>query len=163
MTKQIPLTQGKFALVDDEDFDDLAPHKWFYGCDGYAARNSTGTWPRRHTIMMHRVITDAPKGLQVDHINGNKIDNRRRNLRIVTSAQNRYNSNASKGVVGRTSRYKGVSWNPNSRKWSARICENGKDVNLLFTESEVEAALAYNKAAIRIYGEFARLNDISSP
>ena len=149
----IPLTQGKFTIVDAEDYDRLNRYQW-YACKCkstyYAGRVEGG-----RTIRMHREIMRAPKGVLVDHINHNGLDNRKSNLRLCTNAQNCYNQRASSNG---SSRYKGVSWHKCSRKWSARIRCEGKFYNLGDFEDEIEAAMVYDDKAVELFGEFAYLN-----
>jgi hypothetical protein len=149
----IPLTQGKFAIVDAEDYDRLNQDKWYAGkCKNtyYAGRVEGGK-----TIKMHREIMHAPKGVLVDHINHNGLDNRKRNLRLCTHAQNCYNQQAS--ATG-TSKYKGVSWHKSNSKWSARIRCDRKFYNLGEFDNQMEAAMAYDDKAVELFGEFACLN-----
>jgi len=109
--KQIPLTRGKFALVDDEDYDYLNQWKWWYTTRGYAVREE-----KRRVIFMHRFLMNTPDGFDTDHINRNKLDNRKENLGIVTRSQNFMNINPRKN---NKSGVKGVQKNKNS--WMARI------------------------------------------
>ena len=149
----IPLTQGKFAIVDAEDYDRLNRYQW-YACkckSTYYAARGVG----RQTIRMHREIMRASKGVLVDHINHNGLDNRKSNLRLCTNAQNSYNQQASS--TG-TSIYKGVSWHKCSRKWSARIRCDRKFYNPGDYEDEIEAAMVYDDKAVELFGEFACLN-----
>jgi hypothetical protein len=112
---------------------------------------------------MHRMITRAPQGIQVDHINRNRLDNRRENLRFVTDSQQSINRGKVMICKGRvaTSKYKGVYWEKNSRKFRVRISFNGKRIQVGYFTSEVEAALAYNDAIQRFYGEYAALNQVA--
>ncbi len=158
--KKIPLTQGKFALVDDEDYDFLMQWKWCYAKDknaGYAVRSSTKKEGYKRTILMHREILKLHGLAQGDHRFGNRLDNRKKNLRPATHAQNMCNRlPTGKG----TSRYKGVSWSKTSIKWKSAIAVGGKDYHLGYfpKDKEVEAAKAYNVAALKYHGKFARLN-----
>jgi hypothetical protein len=153
--KQIPLTQGKVALVSDCEHTFLMQWKWFYG-GGYAVRN--GSRPKRERIFMHKVIA-ARKGLsgQVDHRNQNKLDNQRRNLRLATGSQNNANCLLRSN---NTSGFTGVSWHKN--KWEAYVCGHKKRKYLgRFPNTKVgkkAAARAYNKAALEHFGEYACLN-----
>lgn len=151
--KQIPLTKGQFALVDDEDFEALSKSKWCLSSSGYAITSKTVQYKVSH-ILMHRVITGAEKGLYVDHIDMNKLNNQKANLRACTNAQNQMNKNKLKGK----SKYKGVTYIKKANKWAAQIRANYKYVWLGQYHSEEEAALAYNVAAIEHHGEFAMLN-----
>jgi len=149
----IPLTQGKFAIVDAEDYDWLNQYKWYASkCKNtfYACRAEGGK-----TIRMHREIMQAPKGLVCNHINHNGLDNRKSNLRLCTNAQNCYNQRAS--ATG-TSKYKGVCWHKCRSKWSARIRCDGKFYNLGDFDDQMEAAMAYDNKAAELFGEFAYLN-----
>lgn len=158
--KEIELTQGKVALVDDEDYEFLMQWDWYAYRSGkkvyftyYSQRNIKINEDKRSTLKMHRVIMGVtdPK-LQVDHIDGNSLNNQRSNLRICTSVENCRNS---KKRTGASSQYKGVSWHKVSEKWIAHI-------TLGSFKTEEDAALAYNEAAIRYHGKFAGLNVISS-
>ena len=104
---------------------------------------------------MHRVIMDAPKGMHVDHINGNGLDNRRENLRLCTNSQNHMNRKTHRDS---SSKYKGVSWNKRNSKWQAYIGSGIKRKNLGYFASESDAAKAYDIKAKECFGEFARLN-----
>ena len=155
MTKIIPLSKGKRAIVDDADFERLAAFKWFYHSRGYAVRNLYS--PNKGVMLMHRQILCGPASMDTDHINGDKLDNRRCNLRIATRADNIHN-------VGRrssnTSGFKGVDWQKKCSKWRARVFVNGRERHVGYFDSPEDAAVAYNSAASEHYGEFARLNDV---
>ena len=162
--KQIPLTKNKFAIVDDKDFERLNRFKWSassrsYG--GFAASRECNCPLVKDSyafIYMHRQITSCPKGLEVDHISHNTLDNRRINLRIVTKGQNQMNS---KPKTGSVSKYKGVFRLKNSKKWMAQIRFNGKATYLGLFKDEVEAAKKYNTKAKELFGEFAFLNVVN--
>ena len=157
--RRIPLTQGKYAIVDPEDFERLNKHKWYaVKCKHtfYAIR-CIGPRKRRILIRMHREIINPPDHLVVDHINHNGLDNRKANLRPATHAQNNYN----KLIIKRknsSSKYKGVTWFKNSKIWRARIDVNGQRKFLGYFKDEIQAAKAYDKAAKMYHGEFATLN-----
>lgn len=153
MSKQIPLSQGKFATVDDVDYDWLAKHKWTYDTKGYAMRRSANV-----TIYMHRVVLNASGPVMVDHVNGDGLDNQRENLRIVTAAQNNYNRHPEKRP--KTSSYKGVSLNRKSNRWQAHIKKGEQRRYLGLYDSEQDAARAYNAAARHYFGEHAFVNDV---
>lgn len=156
--KEILLTQGKVALVDDEDFEYFNQWKWSASKQGntyYALRKVTVSKNKELTTIMHRVITQALHGINIDHINGNGLDNQRKNLRFATKAQNAMNKNKQCNNV---SGYKGVSWAKRQKKWRACIMVIGRNVHLGYFTIKETAALAYDKAAEKYYGEFARLN-----
>jgi hypothetical protein len=157
MTKEIKLVNSdKIVLVDDEDYDSANMHPWRESQYGYAVYCKAVN-KRSHTFLMHREIMNAPKGLSVDHVNGEKLDNRKSNLRIVTHSQNMFNT---KRYSTNKSGYKGVSWHTLRNKWRARLHYKGTEVHIGLFESKEEAALAYNKKAEEMYGEYARLNEI---
>ncbi len=145
--KKIKLTKGKEAIVDD---DFLSIHKWCakdFKNKFYAARRG----PENTTILMSREIMDAPDNMEVDHINGNTLDNRRCNLRICTRSQNQYNRDSDKNS---SSKYKGVSYIKKWNKWQAEI--NGMYIGCFKTEEA--AAREYDWYASKLHKEFARLN-----
>jgi hypothetical protein len=157
--RRIPLTQGKYAIVDPEDFERLNKHKWYaskWGNTFYAVRCAG---PRNKTkyIRMHREIMRPPDHLVIDHINHKGLDNRKANLRNATRAQNNYNRVAIKRK-GATSKYKGVAWKKEKKKWRAHIYFNGEGIFLGYFKDEIQAAKAYDKAAKKYYGQFAYLN-----
>lgn len=151
----IELTQGRVAKVDDEDYSRLAMHSWYYHAAGYAARDVWEDGERR-TIYMHRAIMDPGPGQEVDHINGDGLDNRRENLRTCSHQEN-IAARSSSGRPG-SSEYLGVSWSEATGKWRARIRHNYDEIHLGVFESEEEAARAYDRKALELRGEFATLN-----
>lgn len=157
--KLIPLTKSHFAIVDAGLFEKLSRHKWSLN---EAAPLRPKYAVRRHgkdLLRMHRLIIDAPKGIQVDHINGDGLDNRKENLRLVSVSQNQIN----RGLpVNNTSGFKGVSWMSSCNKWFAQIraTVNGKKTQKylgLFLCKE-SAARAYDKEALSLFGPHAWLN-----
>ncbi|MEN2465930.1 AP2 domain-containing protein [Ornithinibacillus sp. JPR2-1] len=152
--REIPLTQGKVTFVDAEDYEWLSKLKWYFRKSpkdkGYARRVANGK-----TIYLHRFIINAKPREIVDHINGNTLDNRKSNLRIVSIRENVINS-SSRGV----SKYKGVSLHKKTGRYRARIVVNGRELSLGYFDREEDAAIAYNIAANEYFGEFARLNEI---
>lgn len=145
--------ETKFAVVDDEDYDFLMQWTW------YANELREGKfYVRRSSTMeyMHREVMKAPKGMQVDHINGNPLDNQKANLRLCNNAQN----NANKKKYPGRNNYKGTYLHKASKRWHAKIKVNNKDVHLGCFGDEIEAAKAYNEAAIKYRGEFAYINEI---
>lgn len=159
-SKEIPLTQGKVAVVDEEDFDRLNKHKWYACKNGntfYALRKSNVNG-KRLTILMHREILGLKPGDPgVDHRDGNGLNNRRKNLRLASHEQNGMNRRRNKNG---TSRFKGVYWEKNHRKWHVRIKFGGKYVHIGYFDSEEDAARAYDEKAKELFGEFARLNKV---
>ena len=142
--KLIPLTQGKFAIVDAEDYERLSKYKWHVDKGDstyYAARSIVGK-----NFRMHREILNAPEGLVVDHRNHNGLDNRRENLRLCTVAENNMNRRPSKRA-NKSSRFKGVSWDKRRRCYQAYIQQNGKLIKIGRFKSEIDAAKAYDEKA----------------
>jgi hypothetical protein len=126
--KYIKLTKGKKAIVDDEDFNYLNQFKWHYQSQGYAARNGIMVNRKRgDIILMHRVVNETPNNLITDHINRNKLDNRKSNLRTVTYSVNHLNKNK---PVNNTSGYKGVHWDKSKNKWRAKAQYKSKQIHL---------------------------------
>ncbi len=154
--RHIPLSQGKFAIVDDEDYDFLSQWRWYLSHYGYAVRSVSGE--RNKKIYMHREIKKAVGG-DVDHVNGSKLDNRKSNLRTANRSQNL--SNVGKRRIKSTSKFKGLSWDRRVNKWQVRICKNYKMIYVGTFSSEEDAALAYNVAALKHHGEFSRLNEVA--
>lgn len=141
---------GRFALVSVEDAELVLARGWSV-TPFDAVQASVGgkvTW-------LHHFIMGKPLAGVVDHINGNRLDNRRSNLRFATVAQNAHNGSSHTGA---SSRYKGVSWYAPQSNWRARICLYGKIRFIGYFASETEAARAYDKEATRLFGAFARLN-----
>lgn len=153
MVKEIPLSQGKVALVDDEDFESISQFKWyanFVHGHWYAKRRDG-----RKTCQMHRLILSATNSQCVDHIDGNGLNNTRINLRIATSQQNTWNQRP----TGRSiSGFKGVFWRKNRGHFFASIAADRVYHYLGSFSCPVEAAKAYDEAAKRLHGDFACLN-----
>jgi len=147
---RIPLTRGKFALVDDGDFGWLDQWKWHYTHYGYAARRNS----RKEIVLMHRLILCAPRGMEVDHKNCDRLDNRRENIRLCTRGQNNANRERGRG----RSVYKGVWQRSDSKRWASEIKYGGIKHCLGTYDMEEDAATAYDKAAKELFGEFARVN-----
>ncbi len=158
MVKKIPLSgkrgEGKFALVDDEDFNSLVGFAWHYH-NGYPCRvlprNGEGS---RHAPM-HKLLMSAAPGEEVDHVDGNGLNNTRRNLR---SASHRNNIRNAKKRSNTSSRFKGVSWDRSKRRWYAYINDGSKMKYLGRYRTEEAAAKVYDEAAVELFGEYARLN-----
>jgi hypothetical protein len=158
--KTISLTKGMLAIVDDDDYDKLSKFKWMASYypkrRKYNACRSIGTKPHQQTVLMHRIIMNALKGSDVDHINGDTLDNRKSNLRICTRAQNMANVKArSHNKLGVKGVYK------SNNRFRATIRVNHKRYHLGYFDSLSEASAAYNKAARENYGDFALLKDIA--
>jgi hypothetical protein len=163
--REIPLTQGQVALVDDEDFDALSSHRWL------AERATRRVWyaargrPRRDgggLIRMHAVLLVPPAGMVVDHIDGNGLNNQRSNLRSATRAQNVWHQGA-RQMPGATSAFKGVFWYKKTGQWRAALAGNcpkaaHRSPHLGMFDDEATAAHAYDAAAREYFGEFAVLN-----
>ena len=155
--KKIRLSQNKFALIDDEDFEELNKHEWYVCKDRkflYAVRD-VRSGIKRILVRMHREIMKPPENMQIDHINHNGLDNRKSNLRVCTNSQNQYNQKIRKNL---TSGCKGVSWKKQTKRWMAHIGINRTKKHLGYYSSEKEAAIAYNNAAKELFGDFALLN-----
>lgn len=144
--KEIKLTQGNIAFVDDEDFEYLKQLRWRLGTKGYAESSI-----KNRTVLMHRLILKQSSNMITDHIDHNKLNNQKYNLRICTIAENNRNRK-SQG----TSKYLGVYLRNN--KYIASISKNGRTFHLGTFENEIEAAMIYDSMAKKFHGEFANLN-----
>lgn len=155
--KYITLTQGQRTIVDNEDFSTLNKFKWHFNV--YATRtprDAERDLKKAKNWRMHWEIVGKPaKGLEVDHINRNKLDNRRRNLRIVTKSQNV--RNRGKTSVNKSG-FKGVSWQSVFKKWRATIVVNKKQLHLGYFNTPAKAHKAYCKANIKYYGKYGSTN-----
>jgi len=158
MTKQIELTQGQVALVDDDDYQWLSQWKWYFdkhhsGIGGYALRKN-----KTKKIWMHRAVAEHMGILgRVDHINRNKLDNRRCNLRLATASQDGANRGRRQK---KTSKFRGVSWYKPTSCWRAQITTHSIVRHIGYFTDESEAAKAYNREALREFGPFATLNEV---
>jgi hypothetical protein len=154
MTKEIQLTQGKVALIDDDRYEVVVRHKWYAMKSRntwYAGRTENGT-----TVFLHRFLINVPLDTFVDHIDGDGLNCTRNNMRLATRSQNGHN----RKKTGGTSLYKGVSWISSRDCWFSQIKLNRKSYNLGYYKSEIDAAIAYNHAAREKHGDFAKYNDI---
>lgn len=162
--KQIQLTKGLFAIIDDEDFELISKYKWIAvkGRNTFYTQAKITVSGKRITLNMHRLITGAIKGEFVDHIDGNGLNNIKKNIRRCNRSQNGANQKG-RGV----SNYRGVSFRNRIRNnkqyshWIASIQINGKLKHIGEFKSEKEAALAYNEKAKEVHGEFAFINAIN--
>lgn len=155
--REIPLSRGQVALVDAADYEWLSQWRWSYGKRGYAYRRLSRTIDaHQHAIYMHHDVLPVPAGMQVDHKNHNKLDNRRANLRLATQHQQARNQPPRRGV--HTSRFKGVSRHVQSSRWRARIRIDGHQISGGLFINEEDAARAYDAMAREHFGEFAWLN-----
>ena len=157
MSREIKLTQGQVAIIDDEDYEWLSQWKWY-------ARKSRNIWyavrqewenGRQKQIHMHREILKPPIGMETDHRDRNGLNNQRNNLRIATRIQNTRNRKANQNG---TSTFKGVFWNPAHDKWQAQIRVKRQRIHLGYFPCEMDAARTYDKAAKEYFGEFACIN-----
>lgn len=159
--KLIKLTQGKYAKVDDEDFEWLNQFKWCASSkkkklNYFMAVTNISIGGKGKQLSMSRLIMGEPNNLMVDHVNHNSLDNRRSNLRICSRGENNRNQRKTKGQ----SRFKGVVWYKPLNKWKAQLTKQGKCHYLGYFSLEKEAALAYNLKALELFGEFAHLNKV---
>ncbi len=151
MTKSIPLSHGKFALVDDDDFERVSKYKWHYDkVTGYARACVNGKW-----LFLHRFIMGAVTGEIIDHKDTNKLICKKDNLRFCTKRQNHMNT---KKPTTNTSGYKGVSWDKVRNKFTSQIKVNQKHIFLGRFEEAKDAARCYNEAAKKYFGDFANIN-----
>ena len=155
--KKIKLTQNKYVLVDDDDYEMLNMYKWYIKKGGntfYAARSIFSKDGNQKTIRMHRLLLNAPKGIEVDHKDGNGLNNQKSNIRLATRSQNRMNRPKQSR---NTSGFKGVSWDKTHRVWMAYITLNNVQKNLGYFKSKQEAYQARRKANIEYHNEFAHI------
>jgi hypothetical protein len=161
MSKQIPLTKGKFAIIDDSDFERVNQFKW---CAHKSKRSSTwyairhGARPQRKSILLHVFLMNPLQGMKIDHIDGNGLNSQRHNLRVVTDSQSAMNKGKHRD---NTSGYKGVCKAEN--KWMASLTVEYKHIYGGIFSTPEEAAHVYDKLAKKHHGEFARLNFPEDP
>lgn len=158
--KEIPLTKGKFAIVDDDMYEELSKYKWQEN-HGYACRNTNR---KTKKLFMHNVIADTPSGMFCDHIDGNKLNNLRSNLRNCTKQQNGFNRKKNTNSKNKyrcvySAQYK-TSSGEIKTYWYARIRVFNKSY-YKYCRDEISAVMAYNDLAKQHHGEFARLNEVA--
>lgn len=154
--KKIKLTQNQYALIDDADFEFLSQWKWSMHTSNnnkYAYRKDKNT-DYKKDVFMHRLITKCPKYKEVDHIDGNSLNNQRKNLRICTRSENAMNTGISKT---NTSGFKGVMWHKRDKAWRAGIKKKGKHIHLGNFKDKEEAIEARRKGEIKYHGRFRRI------
>ena len=146
-------------MVDDEDYEKFGKFSWYFHTTGHgvAVRRTPEKKGKVERIYLHRAILKAGKGIHVDHINGNTLDNRKQNLRLCSIAENNRNVGKRKNNI---SGYKGVFLNKKISKWFAQVSFEKKGIYLGSFSSKKDAARAYNRAAIKYFGKFAQLNQL---
>lgn len=160
--KELILSQGYVALVDDEDFERLNQYKWTASKCGnkvYAVRNQKVGKNKYKRILLHREImgvSNKQRNICVDHINGDTMNYAKHNLRVCTRRENVLNQESNRGK----SKYKGVSWCKQTNKWRAQIQYDGKHICCGRYTVEKDAAIAYNVKAKELFGDFAKLNEV---
>jgi hypothetical protein len=158
-----PKYGNKEVIIDKEDYNKIKNYRWGLAFDkhinGFYVKTDVFDDNKKHyTLLLHRVILNLTNSkMQGDHKDCNTLDNRKQNLRECTTIQNSINKRVRKD---NTSGYKGVSWDKQHKLWKAYIYFNKKQIYFGLFKDKIEAALAYNKAASKYFGEFARLNTI---
>ena len=154
--KEIYLANNKgIILVDDENYEWLNQYKWTLNAK--YANTKIKINNKRKSKYIHRLIMNEPENMQIDHIDGNGLNNQKNNLRIVTQSQNQMNKISAKNS---SSQYKGVCFVKSRNKWLSSICINKRNYNLGNFKNEEDAARAYNEAAQKYFGEYAHLNEV---
>lgn len=153
--KKIKTKKGLVSLVSNVDIQFLSDYKWHSDGHGYLNNRKLG---KLHRVILKRMLNgEIPKNMQVDHVNRNRLDNRRENLRLCTQSENHANK-LSKNKWG----YKGVVQHRNKKQYSALIQKDGKKIHIGLYQTPKEAAIAYNVKAVELFGQFALLNKIIS-
>lgn len=145
--KEIPLTRGAVAIVDDDDFEYLSRTSWYLDVGGYAVNKTN------KIVFMHRLVAKTPEGMFTDHINGNKLDNRKENLRHCTKTENMRNRGKQNN---NTSGYKGVFWSIRAKRWRAQIVIERKAIHLGLFDTPEDAHTAYKLAEEAYFGDFVK-------
>lgn len=163
----VPLTQGRVTIIDDEDENRVSQYKW---C-AYKHKDKN-TWYATHNFKtiegtfygqdLHRFIMNAKPGIQIDHKDGNGLNNQKSNLRFCNNTENHQNQKKSKTYNGKptTSIHKGVVWYKKEKRFRSRISIDGKRIHLGWFKNEIEAAKSYDKAATEHFKEFANINNV---
>ena len=157
-TIEIPLSQGKIAIIDATDWELVKDYKWCAHKSGntyYAVTGIRKPDGKKILLQMHKLFVDTKLGFVTDHISGDGLDNRRLNLRTVTTAQNGMNRKSQSNCKNK---FKGICWLPKRKKWYASIFVEGKHRYLGSFDSPEEGAVAYDTAAKEYFGEYACLN-----
>jgi hypothetical protein len=149
----IQLTQEKQTIIDATDVDLVSKYNWHFN-KGYAKTNIPAGSYKQSGMRLHRLIMAAPEGMEVDHINMDKLDNRRSNLRLATASENQRNRTA---YATNTSGYKGVIWHKEAKKWRARIVCGGRKISLGMYLTKELAYAAYCDASKKLHGDFSRV------
>lgn len=152
---EVPITKGRVVIVNCDDLHRIQPFSWVFDMRRYA-HTTMRVGGRRTTVQMHRFILGVSTNVEVDHINGDGLDNRRENLRIASAQQNQ--GNRTVGQKNNRSGFKGVRLH-RGKRWIAQIKEDGKNRYLGSFGTREAAARAYNEAAIRVFGPYANLNE----
>lgn len=152
--REITLTKNKIALVDDEDWLWLNAWKWKLSTQGYAVRNGSGAHTQRKAVSMHRQVVHCPAHLWIDHINGNRLDNRKINLRVCNQAENTYNQLR---LYSNKHGFPGVQWHKGKKRWRAKITIQNICIYLGEFKELEQAAKAYEAAVLKYHGEYAAI------
>lgn len=161
--KEIVLKSGHIAIVDDDDYETVSAHKWHANVklrsdgtirDIYAITNIKTDEGKKTTLKIHRLIMRTSKGVDIDHIDGNGLNNQRNNLRECSRSENNCNQHRFRGV----SKLKGVCWSKYHKRWKAQIRFGTVNTHIGYFASELDAARAYDAAALKYFGVFARIN-----
>lgn len=152
----MPLPGGYETLIDDEDVPLIGGFRWRVLL--LPGKQYVHAWQGSQHIYMHRLLLGAPKGRQVDHCDGDGLNNQRSNLRLATRSQNHANRGPDRRLRGKSSKYKGVYWSKTRSTWAAGIHLNGKSYFLGHHPTEEAAAAAYDRAAVDAWAEFAKTN-----
>jgi hypothetical protein len=155
--QQIFLSQWFVTYVDEEDFKRCSQFKWSV-LQPYPGKRYAQSVIEGKRVLMHRFILNAPADRQVDHEDGDGLNNQRYNIRLATPTQNQCNRAQPKWKKGNSSRFKGVHWYPNTGLWEVQICVSGRRIHLGYHSDELKAAAVYNEAAKLHHGEFAFQN-----